>query len=76
MVCLRVFCKLGDPVDVDVCGTNDEITAFINAISPPNFQCPIATEVARGGKNIKHKRASSIKKRGKPRRSKRLSLKK
>lgn len=71
VVCLRVFCKLGDPVDIDVCGTNDEITAFINSISPPEFQCPI-----RGGKNKKNKRSSSIKKRGNPRRSKRLSLKK
>jgi len=74
VVCLRVFCKLGDPVDIDICGTNDEITAFINSISPPEFQCPI--ETARGGKNKKQKRNSSIKKREKPRRSKRLSLKK
>ena len=74
VVCLRVFCKLGDPVDIDVCGTNDEITTFINSISPPEFQCPI--ETARGGKNRKQKRSSSIKKSQKPRRSKRLSLKK
>jgi DNA polymerase III epsilon subunit-like protein len=51
VVCLRVFCKLGDPVDIDVCGTNDEITAFINSISPPEFKCEILkTKVATRGK--------------------------
>jgi len=68
VVCLRVFCKLGDPVDMDVCGTNDEITRFINSISPPEFQCPI-----KGGK--KSNKKLSVKKGGKKRRSKRLNKK-
>jgi DNA polymerase III epsilon subunit-like protein len=41
VVCLRVFCKLGEPIDIDICGTNDAITRLINTISSPEFKCPI-----------------------------------
>jgi len=65
VVCLRVFCKLGDPVDIDVCGTNDEITELINSISPAEFKCSEkAPDV--GGKSKKNK---SVKKGGKKKRS-------
>ena len=72
VICLRVFCKLGDPVDVDVCGTNDEITELINSFSPPEFQCPIK----KAGKARKPKKKATSKKGGKPRRSKRLQASK
>jgi DNA polymerase III epsilon subunit-like protein len=71
VVCLRVFCKLGDPVDIDVCGTNDEITTFINSISPIEFQCSIA----KGGQKKTPNKKLSVKKGGKKRRSKRLNKK-
>jgi DNA polymerase III epsilon subunit-like protein len=73
VVCLRVFCKLGDPVDIDVCGTNDKIAVFINSISPPEFQCPIAKITTTGGKKKKPNKKLSVKKGGKKRRSKRLN---
>ncbi len=79
VVCLRVFCKLGDPVDIDVCGTNDEITAFINSISPPEIQCPIENTIevttTNGGKKRTSNKKFSVKKGGKKRRSKRLNKK-
>jgi len=52
VVCLRVFCKLGDPVNIDVCGTNKEITRLINSISPPEFKCEmiLKTKVVTRGK--------------------------
>jgi DNA polymerase III epsilon subunit-like protein len=39
VVCLRIFCKLGEPFNFDVCGTNVEITKLINSISPEKFKC-------------------------------------
>jgi len=77
VVCLRVFCKLGDPVDIDVCGTNDEITRLINSISPPEFQCLIAktTTTKKGGKKRTPNKKLSVKKRVKKRKSKRINKK-
>jgi DNA polymerase III epsilon subunit-like protein len=67
IVCLRVFFKLGVAgPQLDICGTNAEITELINSISPPAFKCPTA-----GGR--KKRRAKKTKKQsGKLRRSKRL----
>lgn len=73
VVCLRIFCKLGDPVDIDVCGTNDKITILINLISPREFRCPVPT--TKGGKKKKSNKKLSVKKGGKKRRSKRLNKK-
>jgi DNA polymerase-3 subunit epsilon len=38
VICLRIFCKLGQPVDIEVQGINKEITEFINSISPPEYR--------------------------------------
>jgi len=38
VICLRIFCKLGDPMDTDVQGTNSSITELINSISPDEFK--------------------------------------
>jgi len=43
IICLRIFYKLGDPIDMDICGTNVEITKLINSISPQEYQYPIFT---------------------------------
>lgn len=38
VVCLRIFCKLGEPVDIDIQGTNKRITELINSISPSEYR--------------------------------------
>ena len=38
IVCLRIFCKLGQPVDMEIQGTNKKITELINSISPPEYR--------------------------------------
>jgi DNA polymerase III epsilon subunit-like protein len=57
VACLRIFCKLGEPVNFDICGTNDAITKIINSISPPELQCPI--------KKVKKPKRKSPKKKSK-----------
>lgn len=38
VICLRIFCKLGDPIDIDIHGTNERITELINSVSPPEYR--------------------------------------
>jgi DNA polymerase III epsilon subunit-like protein len=35
VVCLRIFCRLGDPVDMDIIETHPEIMSLLRSISPP-----------------------------------------
>ena len=56
VACLRIFCKLGEPVNFDICGTNDAITKIINSISPPELQCPI--KKVKKSKRRSHKKKS------------------
>uniref|UniRef100_A0A6C0E3Q1 Exonuclease domain-containing protein n=1 Tax=viral metagenome TaxID=1070528 RepID=A0A6C0E3Q1_9ZZZZ len=38
VICLRIFCKLGEPLDIDIQGMNKQITELINSISPPEYR--------------------------------------
>jgi DNA polymerase III epsilon subunit-like protein len=61
VVCLRIFCKLGEPIDLDICGTNEFITQIINSISPEEFQYLIK----KTGKPIELRRSKRILERSK-----------
>lgn len=60
VVCLRIFCKLGEPVSIstDIQGTNKRITELINSVSPPQhkYNCITPKErnfiTLRSGKTI------------------------
>jgi DNA polymerase III epsilon subunit-like protein len=34
VICLRIFCKLGEPFDIDINNTNKDITLLLNTVSP------------------------------------------
>lgn len=57
VVCLRIFCKLGQPLEIEVQGTNAKITKLINSVSPPEYRHKFKQEernyiTLRGGKKI------------------------